>query len=313
MSPTSPAPLDRQEEFEPFFNLAHVTGDGVVVGVSDKRQVHPVYGTDAYEMELKLPLFKNEAEQYLELTSARIGDVRCHVRSAIAQMGNDAFHRDTLEHFIRGEVLMIRTLLTNLNGSKGQSVITTTRNLVHHGHEPRFMHAGLLPHHARVSQKEEMLVAQKEKVITVSSDADFYDDGSIGLPHKALYGFNDAAFTTEQIAQILMKEGGREILERNRFPVEEFPQKLQKGQFLVTGTDLRSVAYHVVLRPALVAEEGNIPAFQTESPVLHAGRTDTPNHRQLEVIVQDDYEVPLRDTRVVAEFYRASVIAQPGH
>jgi len=308
MSSVSPS---SRPEFEPFFDLAHVTGDGVVVGVSEKVQRHPVYGTDAYEMALHLPLFEHEAEQYSELVRHGIGHVRGHVRSALAQMGNTAFHPDSFEHVLHGDMLHISTLVTNLNGEAGQRSIDVMRDLAREKHEPRFMHAGLLPDHARLSSREEIQDAQQRGGIIVASDADLYVDGSIGLPHNTVYEFHDAAFTREQIAKILLNEG-RANLESNRRSAHGFPETFTKGQFLVTGAELRSVDYHVVLRPSLVVGTEKISAFQLESPVLHAGRTNR-GLRQFEVYAPEDYAVSLADTRVVADFYKASVISEAGH
>lgn len=307
---SSASPSSRQE-YEPFFDLAHVTGDGVVVGVSNHVQRHPAYGTDAYEMELHLPLFEHEVEQYRELVTHGIGTVRGHVRSAIAQMGNTAFHSGTFEHSLRGEMLHVSTLVTNLNGEMGKRTIDVMRDLARQNHEPRFMHAGLLPHRARLSTKDEIQSAQQKGSIVVAPHADLYADGSIGLPHQTVYGFHEAAYTQVEIAKILMDEG-RANLACNRYPREALPDVLTKGQFLVTGAELKSVDYHVVLRPSLVVDGHKIAAFQLESPVLHAGRTNK-GLRQFEVYAPEDERVALAHTRVVADFYKASVIREPGH
>lgn len=291
--------------------LARVTGDGYAVFIGDDPVVHPVYQTQSFVLLAELPLTPEEAALYVELIQHDSGVVRLHIRSALAQLGVDAFHPTSLSMQLEDGLLKIETLITSFNGDMGMRVINDMRELIHKGEMPRIMHAGLLPHTARVQSGTEVEKLCKEGSLKIDN-ADIYADGSIGLPPQgAVYHFREQACTHDAICSILLGEG-RATLASLREEECELPELIFSGDFLVTGVDLHTKDHHVVLRRETLEGDRTSSVIHGESCVLHAGRTRG-GTRQLELWNAHGRTQKVPALRVVADLYRASAVAEPGH
>lgn len=297
---------------QPFTALAHITQDGIATQLGSERLLHPAYGTDAYGLRVSLTLTPHESELYREFVERHTGEVRWHVRSFMAQLGLDAFHPSSTSSRLQGDQLEIDTLLTNLNGEKGVRAIEMQRSLMQQGHEPRVMHAGLLPHAAKVCTAAVVRLLLASRKLAIAPDADVYGDGAIGLPpNEIVYRFRDEAWTEQSIAAMLLGQG-RETLFSMRDEQDSLPVYLGPREFLVTGVKLETTNHHVVLRRTVVADGERTKIIHGESCVLHAGRTRA-GWRQFEIFNTGNAPQLTETMRVVADLYRASVVADPGH
>lgn len=290
---------------------AMITSDGHAVHIGTETVQHPVYRTPSFELRASLPLTAQEALLYAHLQSQGGGVARFHIRSALAQLGLDAFHPATLDVRLTDGSLDILTLITSFNGEGGQRVIECMRGMIQRAQKPRIMHAGLFPHAARVSSAE-VIKALVEQESLIINGSDIYDDGSIGLvPAAPLYSFADTLCTDGLIQSILLGDG-RATLASIRTESSELPLEMHSKAFLVTGVDVHTRDHHVVLRREVLSGGVHANVVHGESCILQAGRTRG-GSRQLELWNANGKAQVTQSLRIVADVYKASTIIEPGH
>lgn len=290
---------------------AMITGDGAAVHIGTRQEVHPVYGTPSFELHARLPLGTEEVALYQELTAHGTGFARLHIRSALAQLGLDAFHPSCAASRLHEGELVIETLITAFNGETGYRVIDRMRELIASGASVRVMHAGLFPHVSRVATAEDVraLVGGGELDI---NGADIYADGSVGLvPASPLYRLREGALTAEAIDAIVTGPGRASLLSLWSAP-GELPPHIASKEFLVTGVGVHTRDHHVVLRREVLTGGEHAEVVHGESCILQAGRTRG-GARQLELWNRNGKVQPTAELRVVADLYRAAEVAEPGH
>jgi hypothetical protein len=292
------------------FQRAHVSSDGCALKIGMDAIEHPIYGTTSYYLLAALTLSPEEKCLY-ECAESGDGLFRLHIRSALAQLGVDAFHPSCAKIVMTENVLRIETLITSFNGEGGMHVISRIRTLIDQGVFPRIMHAGFFPKAAKLQT-----AAQVNELITSQSlyigDADTYADGSVGLiPADPLYTFRREAITSESIDTILMGHG-RATLVKLRGKSAALPEQLLPGAFIVTGVNVETKDHHVVLRREVLTDGVHAKVVHGESCILQAGRTRG-GSRQLELWNTNGTPQPLKKLRVVADIYKAAAVAEPGH
>jgi hypothetical protein len=290
---------------------AMVTEDGLAIYIGNDRTIHPFYKTVSFEMRVKLPLMPLEASLYRSLEDGSEGVVRLHIRSALAQLGVDAFHPSSVTMRLENDCLIIDTLITSFNGDTGLKVIERMRSLIADGRNPKVMHAGFFPHASRVSAETDVHSAIHNGSLKIGT-GDIYADGSIGLaPVSPLYRLRADAFVGDAIDRILTGEG-RSILATLWEEPDLIPAKITSKEFLVTGVVLDTTHYHVVLRREVLTGGVHAEVVHGESCILQAGRTRG-GSRQLELWNTNGKDQETALLRVVADLYQASVIVEPGH
>jgi len=290
---------------------AMITSDGHAVHIGTEATQHPIYGTPSFELRASLPLTEGEALLYGELQSQSSGVTRFHIRSALAQLGLDAFHPATVDVRFKDGGLDIITLITSFNGDRGQRVIECMRAMIQQAQKPRIMHAGLFPDATRVSSAA-LVAALVEQESLIINGSDIYDDGSIGLvPAAPLYTFEDNLCTDDLIHSILVGDG-RATLASVRSEESDLPKAMHSKAFLVTGVDVHTRDHHVVLRREVLSGGVHANVVHGESCILQAGRTRG-GSRQLELWNANGKAQITESLRIIADLYKTSTVIEPGH
>lgn len=289
---------------------ALITSDGKAMHIGNDTTVHPAYGTPSFELRAELVLTPEEAALYKELTEKGTGVARLHIRSALAQLGVDAFHPAVLDMRLEGDTLVIETLITSFNGETGMAVIERMRRLIAEQTFPRIMHAGLFPHVARVGSAEEVKALVADGSLRIGG-TDIYPDGSIGLtPAFPLYRFRTDAL--DDVIDGILTGEGRSTLMSLWENLDVLPSAMRSREFIVTGVEVETTHHHVVLRREVLTDGVHAEVVHGESCILQAGRTRG-GSRQLELWNANGHPQRTDALRIVADLYKASAIAEPGH
>lgn len=290
---------------------AMITGDGAAMHIGTRQEAHPVYGTPSFGLRARLPMNAEEVALYEELTGNGTGFARLHIRSALAQLGLDAFHPSCTASRLHEGALVIESLITAFNGEVGYRVIDRMRELVSLDVPVRVMHAGLFPHVSRLETAEAVHALVSGGTLDING-ADIYADGSVGLvPASPLYRLREGALTAEAIDAIVTGQGRASLLPLWSAP-GELPAHIASKEFLVTGVGVHTRDHHVVLRREVLTGGKHAEVVHGESCILQAGRTRG-GARQLELWNRNGKTQPTAELRVVADLYRAAEIAEPGH
>ena len=290
---------------------AYATGDAVLVRISGK-ETHPTWKRDGIMGDIVVELNDQEAIVAEEIETQRVGRTILAFRSFLAQLGIDAGHEETTSVQLRRKILHIRTLLTNVNGDRGESVLDVLDWMVRDGEKPVVGRGLLLPECAR-RDRDAVEAAQAREECSWDAKAIVREDGGVALPPLPLtFTFDDEAYKSSTLRKVLSGKGsGRAMLRANRHRELSLPPHIDSNEFFVGGFDISVPGpHHVVLRRGTVDEEGKgLPVQHSGAVFLAAGRTDKIyGDRQTELVNVNGTAVPTEKVHVIADFYHASMV-----
>ena len=292
---------------------ALITDDGYVTAISSRPERHPLYGTDAYGMNVEMPLRKEEQSllELLQSADGEIGKFLLHIRSFLAQLGVDAFYPETTQVRLAGGSADIRTLLTSLSEECGHRVIEEIRRMVAEGRRAYLGRGSLLPLSARLNA-EQVRTHMREGDL-VAEGASVASDGALRLPLLPMeYRYDAVPLQSDVLQPILAKEGsGRRRIFDSRKIVPSLPSPLASGQFFVGGFDLHTRCSHAIIDTQTCDKDGNpTNALHLSAVLMDAGRTFE-GDRQAELRA-NGRPVDLARLRLHADLYRAAKLDEPG-
>lgn len=297
------------------FKLADVTDDGFLKRVSNQRQKHPVYGTDAFEVEFTVPLLDAEARQAehaRELLGRLTGDVRLLYRSAFGQSASDMGHPDVTEFKVNSHKITGTTLLTYFD-EQGEAFAATVAGLGIIKPTVRIGRLALLPHAAQVKYKAlQSIIGTK---LGLSAQATIRKDGTLLLPVEGpRYVFDEQARHPAVVTEML-EGSARTVLARHRRE-EPLPEVLHSGDFLVAGVKVDAPEHHVILDATTWVHDGISEIVHGNAAGLIAGRTVShAGPRQVEIMKMkhsNGRPIPVRDVRVMAKVFRPRALEAAG-
>lgn len=295
----------------PDTSIARVTSDGWVTRVGTAQMTSPRFGTDAYGVEMFLPLTDDERKLFAWVLASDGGRILQHARSAFGQLGVDAFDPDVTSVLLATDGVTLDTQITSLSGERGERVIAVLRQLAGAGQRPAFGRMSILPHQARLQRSEVVDAMAAGDVHARFAQVD--EMGFLALPLQGVrYEYADAAYDPQLLHPVLRgRASARASIFRHRIVTPSLPATLPAGAFFVGGIDLHVRSHHVVLDPDVRDERGASTGTVHLSPLfLDAGRT-MEGDRQVELRA-NGRAVDLRRALLHAALYRAAEPQEPG-
>ena len=295
--------------------LAHVTCDGSITGVSDTRQTHPVFGTDAYEVEFRTHLRLDQLRSaHAIICEEKEGEIKPMVlRSSIGQLAMNAGDPHTTNFYLQGDVLVGQTLLTHLNGARSERVFEAMLTLARDRYKTIFLgRAAILPSAARLG-KAELQELIREGELVLSDDAGITDTGELLLPLEGKQHQFSKHMSKLEVLDELLRGSGREVLKAHRSTPSNIPKHLKPNRFLVGNVHISTPQHHMFLRSVTLIRGLLSKIFHTEAVGLIAGRTNlNSGDRQFEIKNAGDTSVVTKDVRIVADVYHPAHVERAG-
>ncbi len=285
---------------------AQVTLDARLIHLG-KEVSHPS-GVPAFEISLCAPLINGQKCLAHELKLGA-GIISPLTRSAIAQIG---FELDPQEVQVMGSLIGIEGFALSANGETSDLLMNRIRAM--QGQQVvQLGRVGLFPDDSRVNLNKRVRRANDRGRLT-SDDMEIGHNASIFLPlGRTSHILSPDKAVDDLLDRILLGRGsGRKALDDVR-TIEERPDFLLPGEFLVTEIDIGSQSHHVVLRPQLVDAQGNVTELRhLRAFFLDAGRTQH-GIRHAELWNLGKEPIDLRNVRIRADLYRPAEVLKPGH
>lgn len=256
-------------------NHAYITPEATLEDLQHLKP-HPVFGTPSMHATFRIKLNNSAAQLAEEILKHRTGQIRWHVRSALAQLGLEAFGDEYSECFLRGNRLIMDTHLTDLRVPDRSPTLEALRYLFHTKKKGSFRvaHAGLFPDAAR--------------------------QGKVSFPIEAAYRL-DRMFGHEEIEQML-SGSARKWIEDHRYSVP-VPETIDQGAYFLGGIDVRGHNGHTVLLDPVVEVDGTESLLgQSQSPILQKKRSGS-GYRQVEIKHRGRKAVPVSAVRVTGSVF----------
>lgn len=291
---------------------ALVTKDGYVTGMSDQRETHPVYGTDAYAMRLAVPLRPEEKWLMEEVREKGIGHVLWVIRSSLAQLEIDVFGGSVQVSPAQSDHVVVDTLATSLTEDHGYRVLDHMRRMLEGKRAPYVGRAAILPDAARLGYDEAQLNVETGDVR--GNMLHVLPDGSIVMPlTRVEYRYGDDLFQPDTLENILGKHdkvSGRATI-KDRRTLHARPKVLAPGQFFVGGVDIHSRLCHVILESTTrYTQHRESSGIHLSALCMDGGRTVN-GDRQVEIRANGQ-QVDLERLWLRAKLYWAANAGAPG-
>jgi hypothetical protein len=293
---------------------ALITEDGFATGLSEHIEKHPLYGTDSRELKMIIPLTEQERELAAKLhRGAVMGKQQRHVRSALCQLGVDAFDLKATSTRMIPEGEEITTLITSLSGEDGYRVIDQIEQMIGQGREAYVGRASLLPAIAKLRFSD--VKDQMENGDIRAQGAKLRPSGILAVPPMPVeYRFDLSKLSDSDLQDILAKHmsgRGRISQPDMRTELPTRPKTLEAGQFFVGKIDLNIRLSHAILGAVPEDAQGNpTKATHNSALAMDGGRTQD-GDRQVEVRA-NGHPVDLDGMWFPVELYRAAKLEMAG-
>ncbi len=295
-------------DYSEFLTTADISQDGHIVGMSAHTERHPVYKTEAVDCKFSVRFTLEQAGLAYELLRRFPGDISFSIRSALAQLGIDAFHPDCTETEIDGTSFITHTLITHLDEGRSEPVFNALRHVAGQGKQPSFSRVSLLPDQAIVPQNELLESIAKQR-LELSADVLILPDGKMCLPLEHIQYFFDDSLRTPEALERIIAGSARGAIKDARTSQPALPEQLHAREFLVTGANISTPDFHIVLENMTFIRGEVSSIVHSASFFLDAGRTvKGAGDRQLELWNADGGSVQTADIQAVARAYRPSRI-----
>lgn len=282
--------------------VALVTEDGVLTGMSDAVDTHPLYGSDARMIQVKVPLRWPEGCLAWNIHDGSVpGAIQFSIRSFAAQSGLEGFEQETTEIGFDANGLVIETLVTDLSDRTHGRLLRALRQLAD-GKRTPIVRAILTP---------------KDSAIRSDEPVEEFLPGVKTKPHiqSVLYPLEDMHYeiprmSVEQLRAIFeTRASGRKLLGAFRREKKGLPSHLDPGGFLVGQINVGHLTHHAMLdRETVINGETSTTIVHGHSRLLDADRPES--NRQIEIVNVNGTVEPLAGRFVRARFYRAAQNAE---
>lgn len=257
---------------------AYITPEAGLQKMGSLVRPHPRYDTGAVSARLHCDIPRDHVALADEILRQKTGIIRTHVRSALAQLGIQAFEDAYTTYELKGSTLVIDTLLTDLRAGRGSHTIAALYTLFrqHPKGHLRLAHTGLFPDEAKVKE--------------------------ISFPIQTGYTIGKQ-FAPTEIGDMLAGSA-REWIQRHRHEMPALPGTLDTGAFFLGGIDAKALNGHTVLIDPDAEVDGAPSAVShLHSHILQKGRSH--ELRQVELFNKGP-AVPLGLLRITGTAYECA-------
>jgi len=257
--------------------IALATKDGVVTGMSNQEQRHPLYGTPSFEVRVSAKLDSVEGAYAEELLRAgnTVETIRYSIRNWAAQLGLAAFNPECTEVQLRDSALQIETLVSDISGKEDDVLISSLRRNAE----------GF----AKIARA--VLLFPGSKV----------DGRQLPLSMDAHYAFDREGLPSEELDAIWHGKSGREGILPIRDDLGAIPDVLDAGQYFVGEVEANPSEYCWLLEPQLMRGNQKVPVLHDQSCLFDPVRTT--GRRQIEIKNTNSKAESLRDLSIAVSIY----------
>lgn len=268
-----------QFKLEPIVLATH---DGVVTGMSHNTQKHPLYGTDAFDVSVRMPLTGIEKLYAAELLDLRknIETIRFSIRSWAAQLGLAAFNPECTDIRLRDSCLEIDTLVSDIANEDDNILLSSLR---------------------RNAEKKSSKIGRTVLL---------HPSAQIGEKHLPLdiqshFRFDRTKLNSNELQKIWLGASGREAILAIRRDLGKIPDVLLAGQYLVGTVDANTENNCWLLEPDLMRGDRTVPVLHDQSCLFDPLRTV--GKRQVEIRNTNGIEESLHNISIKVSVYRTNL------
>ncbi len=266
----------------PTLDFALASRDGIVTGMSNHVEKHPLYGTDSYALRMEVML--NGVEQLLAAELMTISDItktiRASIRSWAAQLGLAGFNAECMTVELTSSGAIVETLVSDISNEENDILMQSLRNMADKK-VARISRLLLLPEAAR--------------------------SGQVAMPlHEDVhYRFDRSRLSPKQLEKIWRGKSGREAILAVRQNLGPVPKELAGGTYLVGKVEANTRNDCWVIEPVLLRRGQEISALHDQSCFFDPKRTN--GGREVEVRITGHSPQLIRDVSVLASVYTTNL------
>jgi|GEM_PF-2345827 len=263
-------------------SIALASQDGVVTGMSDHEETHPLYGTPAHSLRMTASLdqLERESADNLLWTTDVSKTIRHSIRSWAAQLGLAGFNPECTEVRLRGSTVDVETLVSDISGKEDGMLIDSLRRNVSSG-KARLSRILLLPPDSLEGLKRLPLQTDRH------------------------YDFDRRDLSPETIDGIWQGASGRQAILDIRKNMGMVPDTLLPGRYFVGAVEANPNEHCWVIEPELMRGENRVRVLHDQSCLYDPVRTQ--GERQVEIRNINGIAESLKDLDVLVSVYRTNL------